>query len=212
MDGRLAAAADELHLAANYAEDVSADVWEFAISIQRLAELGLSEIDLRWLVKRGYVKHAEEVTIKGDDGRIYRPSGNLTFCQRSCFVLTSIGKLEWKPEKDSAVLDAVETCMRSPYIRLVWDQDSRKLFANDAVVKRFRWPAMNQEAVLSVFQEEGWPTRIDDPLPPAAELDPKRRLADTIKCLNRKHETETPLIRFMGDGTGQGVLWESLLS
>ena len=65
---------------------------------------------------------------------------------------------------------------------------------------------MNQEAILTAFQEEGWPARIDDPLPPHPEQDPKRRLNDTIKCLNRKQSQS--LIHFRGDGTGEAVIWE----
>ncbi len=59
---------------------------------------------------------------------------------------------------------------------------------------------------MSAFQEDGWPARIDDPLPPTPETDPKRRLSDAIKCLNRKQLN--PLLRFSGDGTGEGVLWD----
>ena len=73
-------------------------------------------------------------------------------------------------------------------------------------VKRFKWMAPNQETVLAAFEEEGWPHRIDDPLPPHPDQDSKRRLSDTIKCLNHKQKNE--LIRFHGDGTGEGVTWE----
>ena len=58
---------------------------------------------------------------------------------------------------------------------------------------------------VQVFQEENWPSRIDDPLPPN-EVCPKKKLHDTIKCLNRGLKS-SPL-RFRGDGTGQGVIWE----
>ena len=51
-------------------------------------------------------------------------------------------------------------------------------------------------------------SRIDDPLPPQAEQDSKRRLSDTIKCLNNKQINE--LIRFHGDGTGEGITWEQV--
>jgi hypothetical protein len=89
-----------------------------------------------------------------------------------------------------------------------WDQDRRMLFFGGQLVKRFRWQAVNQEAILSAFQEEGWPTRIDDPLTPSQEIVAKRRLSDTIKCLNRGRAN--PLLRFGGDGTGEGVIWEPL--
>jgi hypothetical protein len=56
------------------------------------------------------------------------------------------------------------------------------------------------------FEEEHWPPRIDDPLPKNPELLPKRRLHDAIKSLNRNQKRS--LIRFMGDGTGEGVRWE----
>ncbi len=62
--------------------------------------------------------------------------------------------------------------------------------------------------VLTAFEEEAWPVRIDDPLPPHPEQDPKRRLHDTITSLNR-HQRR-PLIRFVGDGSGEGIRWESL--
>jgi hypothetical protein len=51
--------------------------------------------------------------------------------------------------------------------------------------------------------------RIDDPLPPQADQDPKRRLHDTINALNRKQRQR--VIRFSGDGTGQGVRWAAVL-
>jgi hypothetical protein len=63
-----------------------------------------------------------------------------------------------------------------------------------------------QEAILMAFEEEKWPPRIDDPLPGNADLLPKRRLHDTIKSLNRNQKN--CLVRFMGDGTGEGVRWE----
>ena len=87
-----------------------------------------------------------------------------------------------------------------------WDRVTRTFLVGEHVIKRFRVPSANQEAVLDAFQEDGWPPSIDDPLPPAAEYEPKRRLRDTIKCLNLNQVT--PLIRFRGDGTGQQVVWE----
>ena len=57
-----------------------------------------------------------------------------------------------------------------------------------------------------MFEEEEWPPRIDHPLPQMPEQDPRRRLHDTIKCLNRNQKH--PLIRFHSDGTGEGVVWE----
>lgn len=74
------------------------------------------------------------------------------------------------------------------------------------MVKQFRLPAPNQETILTAFQEESWPVRIDDPLPPKAEIDPKERLHNTIKALNRNQKQRR--LKIKGDGTGEGVMWE----
>jgi hypothetical protein len=89
-----------------------------------------------------------------------------------------------------------------------WDGQRRTLHIGSQIVKRFRLPAANQEAVLSAFQEEGWPHRIDDPLQPCGDLSAKERLHFTIKRLNQ-HQRQR-LIRFSGDGTGEGVCWEHI--
>jgi hypothetical protein len=93
-------------------------------------------------------------------------------------------------------------------IRPCWDCVRRLLSYDGCVVKHFRVRAANQEKILTVFQEDNWIARIDDPLSPTQEQDVKRRLNETIRSLNRRHENH--LIRFRGDGTGQGVLWEPL--
>lgn len=87
-----------------------------------------------------------------------------------------------------------------------WDPRTRTLFVGRRVAKQFRVPSRNQEIVLSAFEEEGWPRRIDDPLPCRSGLNAKYRLHFTLARLNRCG-TE-PLIRFFGDGTGEGICWE----
>ena len=93
-----------------------------------------------------------------------------------------------------------------PAPRPCWDAERRELRVGDVVVKRFRQPAVNQILILTVFEEDGWPARIDDPLPPDLQLEAKDRLHDAIKRLNRGQLV--PLIRFRGDGTGTGLQWE----
>ena len=87
-----------------------------------------------------------------------------------------------------------------------WNAMGRELIVGGQTVKRFRVPAPNQEAILSAFEEEGWPQRVYDPLPPNGETDPKYRLHETIKALNGHRLAR--IIRFGGDGTGEGVYWE----
>jgi hypothetical protein len=88
----------------------------------------------------------------------------------------------------------------------VWDKDLNRLTLGDLVVKEYKTPAPNQQLILSVFQEEGWPPRIDDPLPPHPDLEPKRRLHETIISLNRNQRNR--VLQFCGDGQGEGVRWQ----
>ena len=83
--------------------------------------------------------------------------------------------------------------------------NGRELVINGKIVKRFRNPGPNQSMVLDHFQLEGWPQRIDNPLSATGTIDAQSRLADTIKSLNRCQKN--CLIRFHGDGTGNGVSW-----
>jgi hypothetical protein len=224
---RIQAALVQLLEAYRYAQDVHRDVWDFAVEIGRLSALCLTPSDLRWLVCKGYVEHAREVTQPGEEGRAFRPAGSLTFCKRSCFVLTESG-LGYVAGGGIHALsrNAGDGTGNSPSAsptstgpngqndgrsvlanrKPVWDGEHKELRVAQWIVKRFRWRAPNQELLLAVFEEEGWPHRIDDPLPRMPEQDPRRRLHDTIKCLNRNQQNR--LIRFHGDGTGEGVLWE----
>ncbi len=198
-----------------YAEQTSGDRWEFAVEIQHLRKLGLSRNDLRWLVRMQFVEHAREVTVRGNDGREFQSTGDLTFTKRTCFVLTPDGVDVARQACDLGsdqpprtfvirVPDRPDVTAKPSVPR--WDAEQRVLSLDGRVVKSFKWYAKNQEIVLAVFEEEGWPVRIDDPLPPQPEQDSKRRLSDTIKCLNRKQQNS--LIRFRSDGKGEGVVWE----
>lgn len=71
-------------------------------------------------------------------------------------------------------------------VRPTWDVDRRELRLGGVVLKRFRRAADNQMLVLDVFQEEGWPHQIDDPLPRDGDVDPKARLKETVKSLNEQ--------------------------
>jgi hypothetical protein len=219
--------------AIQYAEQTSGNHWEFAVEVEILFALGLNLNDFRWLVRAGLVEHLREVTLEGDNGRSFRSTGDLTFPEHTCFVLTAKGILVAgghgqsgpKPDLHSTSIpcpdhkDRNGTAFSSPSagssgngqvkstpILPSWDPERRVLRVNGTLVKQFKWTAENQEAILCVFEEEGWPARIDDPLPPQAEQDSKRRLSDTIKCLNRKQAN--PILHFRGDGTGEGIIWE----
>ena len=245
---RLHTALTRLRLSYDYARDLDLDLWDFAVEIQELRAEGVSNNDLRWLVCKGFVLHADEITSLGDNRRTFQTIGRLNFCKRTCFVLTEEGaklvlELRGRESNEHIPLLSANGCAHgdkengpggnghrlvafadadaetplpqvpvltpknaSPPSRPCWDRDRQELRVGTLIVKQFKVPAPNQETILAAFQEEGWPHRIDDPIPPHPDKEPKRRLHDTIISLNRNQRT--PLIRFLGDGSGQGVRWE----
>ncbi len=87
-----------------------------------------------------------------------------------------------------------------------WDAVTRKLWYGDTLVKHFRVPAKTQWLILTVFEEEGWPPCIDDPLPCEIGRNSRLRLKKAIYMLNSSQEN--PLIKFRGNGSGDGIYWE----
>lgn len=200
-----------LSRAAEYAEDADSAAWDFAIEIHRLLGVGLNECDLRWLILKGYTEHARETTGRHSSGREFTYEGDLTFSESSCFVLTESGAklaINFELLSANASVDEAAPVEETPpaSARPFWDRERRELMYRGKLVKRFRLPSPNQELVLSTFQDDGWPCRIDDPLPPVFDKDIKRRLRDTINSLNRHQKFHR--LRFAGDGTGEGVIWE----
>ena len=183
--------------ARHYANDVEVDPWQFALELPDLLSEGLCKNQLRWLVCRGFVEHAREITKRNATARTFQPVQCLRFDADSCFVITDAGVAQTKKASVSVPSTAIV-----PH----WNADVRELAFHGLVIKRFRRPARNQEAVLSAFQEESWSQRVDDPLRQEDGKDPKRRLHDTINALNRNQKEN--LIRFFGDGTGEGICWE----
>ncbi len=215
---RIRLALQSLLEAMEYADDLAESIWDFAIELAPLRRLELTNSDLRWLIGRGLVEHAVEVTSDGDVHRSFRQPSRPFFSKKTCFVLTSAGAAlsrEICGRRETIIRPAGRlgiAATRLPRVtapeRLVprWDRDRQELRVGSTLIKRFKVPASNQEAILAAFEEESWPPRIDDPLPPHPEQSPKRRLQETIKSLNRNQKQ--PLVRFLGDGSGQGVRWE----
>lgn len=195
-----------------YAQDVDRNRWEFAIGFDELRRAGLTTADCRWLVCKGWSELARELTPQPGVPRRFRHDVGLAISQRSCFVLTDSGVQVVRRmgrQDQAAGRSADSASYASALISMVrphWDRDRHELRLGDSLIKQFKLPSPNQEMILMALEEENWPVRIDDPLPPSKKLDAKQRLHDTIKNLNRNQKHR--LIRFMGDGTGQGVRWE----
>jgi hypothetical protein len=256
LSPQLRAGLGQLLRAFDYSHDLGCSIWDFSVEIERLLAQGMTTSDLRWLIKRGYLVHAQETTAADDaDRRFDTISRNLAFFPNSCFVLTASGLeimgrtvlandrgdslapvlsgkqfreaegeatantlgaeaspyLPSQPEQGVEVATSLRLWRAATLDTAVpnWDRETRTFIVGEYLVKRFRVPSPNQEAVLDAFQEEGWPRSVDDPLSPVPDQQPKRRLRDTIKCLNMNQANRA--IRFRGDGTGQRVSWELLI-
>jgi hypothetical protein len=177
--------------------------WDFAVEIHALRSAGLDWHDLRALICQGLVEHALETTRASARRRSFRGRRTPRLFPQSCFVLSDWGlvataRLSTRRLRKSASRFAL------PTVRPVWDSARRELRVNDVVVKAFRQPAKNQQSILSAFQEEGWPARIDNPISGADDGNARERLHNTIKRLNRQLH---PILRFGTDGTSEGVVW-----
>ena len=206
-----------------YARMLDEDPWEFSVEWPELRRLGLNCNEGRWLIHQGLVGHAREVTTLEDSRRRFVASTNLSLSERTCLILTEEGHALARriAESSDAEIDSVAGTPVAVHLgRLgrrngdgaaalqlpTWDGERRQLRVGSRVVKEFKVPAMNQEIVLAVFEEEQWPPRIDDPLPWKSDIDPQRRLHDTINSLNRRQRHR--LVHFSADGLAQGIRWE----
>ncbi|HEX4148421.1 MAG TPA: hypothetical protein VHY20_05515 [Pirellulales bacterium] len=232
---RFAPALQLLEQAYEYAVDTGRDLEDFAVELPELRRRGMTNSDCRWLVCKGWSYLLREVKPRSAQGRRFRHDVGLAIVRGSCLVLTPEGVRLARKATDGVELQRAElqraelqraelqfvaerlgsesAVDRLPAadgqnVRLVphWDRDRHELRLGSHVVKQFKLLSPNQEIILTVFDEENWPARIDDPLPPSKRVNSKQRLHDTIKNLNRKQKNR--LVRFLGDGTGQGVRWE----
>jgi hypothetical protein len=193
------------------AHDAGRSIWDFAVEADVLKAAGLTNSDVRWLICKGYIEHGREITLPGDDRRSFRATGGLSLQRHTCCVLLDPGvsfveSAAGQPLANGAAAVSAATQNGDHAQQPKWDSDRQELRFGPVLIKQFKVPAPNQETILAAFEEEHWPPRIDDPLPPHPDQESKRRLHDTINSLNRNQKN--PLIRFLGDGSGQGIRWE----
>jgi hypothetical protein len=141
------------------------DPWQLAVPLAELHAAGLTRTDLRWLLARGLAAHAHKRP--ADGRRSFRPAPDLRLTATCAFILDAAaapGLRAWA----AAVLAAGAGLPTAPSGQPAWDPARRELRWGDRLVKRFAVPALLQEVILAAFEEDGWPPRIDDPLPPTA--------------------------------------------
>jgi hypothetical protein len=160
FDHRVEAAYRLLRAAQDSAKAAGRPSWEFAVEIEELRALGLSSTDLRSLLCAGYVLHGVERYDPGSRLRIFRHFTSLALPKGSCFVLTEKGLQGFGHPPAPGPLPAAA---RGPGVsrkdqsvgdRPCWDGALRELRWGGRLVKRFRVPAMNQEAILAALEEE----------------------------------------------------------
>jgi len=108
------------------------------------------------------------------------------------------------PAKEEAMKKAGQS-LRLGRLTPCYDRDCRLFTWGRHILKHFRQPSYNQELILCAGEELDWPAWFDDPLPLKHGTNPKTRLHDTLKDLNRRQTMQ--LVHFMGDGTGRRVGW-----
>lgn len=197
----------------DYARELQCDPWEFAMELANFLAQGVTTSDLRYLLRKGLIEHGLEITHPEGRERSFRPEKSLALGERTCFVLTSQGVDQARRAGQVPVVGRKSPSHHGTSMAPkpasgptpCWDSVLRELRLGERLVKQYKLPAPNQEAILAAFEEEGWPRRIDDPIPGNAGHDSRDRFRDAIKKLNR-HQVQH-LIQFQGDGSSTGVRW-----
>jgi hypothetical protein len=98
---------------------VGGPLWHFAVELNRLLELGVTQCDLRWLLHKDFVAHGLEITSTSNTERTFELAVAPMFCKRSCFVLTPRG----------IQINSLNRCQKQPLVR----------FAGDGLGTGIRW-------------------------------------------------------------------------
>src|SRR5436309_1688034 len=137
----------------DYARDLEKDPWEFAVEINGLRSVGLTNNHLRWLLCKGYLLHATEKIMGGRGKRLFRRTGRLALSDRSCFVLTDLGmglvRATSAPPTAACPANVLEMAQNNPPVPTDvprWDNAQHTLYWRRQPVKHFKREAPAQEA------------------------------------------------------------------
>ena len=181
--------------------------------LARLRQVGLSDVELDWLVELLLVEAEEPALRTRVPGRHAGGRTPETMSYRLtraglCWAREVLAADHWASSalaNGAAPVTVPSTSSGTPF----WDVESRTLWWDDAILLQFsRRHAPNLQALLVAFQKQNWKPCIVDPLSPAKASKANPRLHDAIKNLNKRLE-RTPL-RFRGSGDGKGVRWETV--
>lgn len=171
-----------------------------------LRDTGLNPRDLEWLLEQGYIEQTRGAIRSGTPSlracrrkgapRAEEPSFRPT--DRTVVLVRNLVQ-----ELGSRLQDREHVTHRP--IKPTWNPHHRELWYGTVLVKRFRKAGPNQQRILDAFEEDGWPSRIDNPLCGNSELGARERLRQALGRLNRS--LKRPVIHFWSDGTGRGLCW-----
>jgi hypothetical protein len=180
---------------------------EMPLDYPRLGEVGAGADALQWMLFQGHVDHLEV----GAEGWVPRPSAVAD--RRSAFALTPRGEAFAEALLCLMLLpldnDEFDWACAQPRVGVLtprYDAERRLLSWGRQALKSYRQPSGNQETILLAAEELAWAPWFDDPLPRVRRGNPKSRLHDAIKNLNRHQRVH--VVHFKGDGTGTKVGWE----
>jgi hypothetical protein len=186
-------------------------MWPCALPARDLWAAGVDNVVLRGLQLLRCIEQRREPSEHRGRKREFEKVRPAKISARSCFVLTPHGRsftqgiLAANPTGPWAQLLGKEVGRTEPRPKYV--REDRVLLWQGRPVKRFpKQPAHNQVLVLTAWEEQDFRSPLLDPLPRRSGVDPRTRFHDTIKALNRNQVN--PLLRFRGNGTGEGAIWE----
>lgn len=122
------------------------------------------------------------------------------------WLLQQLGECEPVATIEQRVAAEEPVAVEPPVVeKPCWNRETLELTFVGAAIRRIGRPdkAKNVMTVLDAFQDCGWPSRIDDPLPGGRN---QERLHRTIASLNHGLIG----IKFSGDGSGEGFAWQRI--
>jgi len=171
------------------AQQLARDVWDFAVELRTLEQQGLTHANLRFLTAKGYLQHARRVSSRGAAKPKYEALGAARFTRRTCFVLTEAGLVLARAVcREAAATDPLRPADATnpvPAVGPHYDSVRRILYYDGRVAKRLQREAPVEERLLLSCQAQKWKKLITDPLDQVPGTNPKKRLHDAVRNLNR---------------------------
>jgi hypothetical protein len=182
---------------------------EAPVEFHWLRQFGVEKDVVLWLLFQGQVDHLQAGPAEG----VWAARASAVVGEDSAFALTPLGEAFGEVLVGRLLVPAGDgefvagwRLLRVGQLTPRYSKEERRLTWGRTEVKRYRQPSGNQEMILLAAEELGWTRWFDDPLPRIRTGNPKARLHDAIKGLNRHQEAK--LVRFRGDGTGTRLGWE----